>query len=284
MPKDWARFEVEATVADYRAMLGLELRNEPFNKAEHNRNLRKLLDNRTGASVEKKHQNISAIMIELECQYIDGYKPLRNYQDLLFDVVEDQLMRDTVLLSLMRQDAEAAAAPMLPQSVEDILAALEAAPTSRARVPYLDRVREQRAPARRLNYLALEASNSAQGKAGEEWALNFERARLLKAGKANLADLVEWVSRDAGDSLGFDLRSFEANGSDRFVEVKTTKHGKETPFFVTRNEVRVSRDHGRAYHLYRLFRFHKGPRLFVVNGALDRSCMLDPVEYEARAG
>lgn len=285
MPQAWSRTEVEATVADYRAMLALELRDEPFNKAEHNRNLRNVLQERTAASVEKKHQNISAIMIELGYQYVDGYKPLGNYQDLLFDVVEEQVAGDAVLLALMKRDAEAAiATPVIPESAEDILSALEGPPTARKRTPYLDRVQERPAPSGRLNYLALEASNSAQGTAGEEWALAFERARLIKAGKANLADRIEWASRDTGDYLGFDIRSFEANGSDRLVEVKTTKHGKETPFYVTRNEVRVSRDHDRAYHLYRLFRFQKGPRLFMVNGALDRSCMLDPMEYEARAG
>ena len=36
---DWSRLEVEAAVADYLDMLALELRDEPFNKAEHNRNL-----------------------------------------------------------------------------------------------------------------------------------------------------------------------------------------------------------------------------------------------------
>jgi hypothetical protein len=284
-PESWSRAEVEATVADYRAMLALELQNEPLNKAEHNRNLKNLLDHRTPAAVEKKHQNISAIMIELGCPYIDGYKPLGNYQDLLFQVVEEQVADDAVLLSLMKRDAEAVAAtPKGPASLDDILAALEGPPTARRRAAYLDRLRERPLPAPRLTYLALEASNASQGLAGEEWVLQFERARLIMAGKSNLAERIEWVSRDAGDHLGFDIRSFEAKGTDRFVEVKTTKHGKETPFYVTRNEVRVSRDHDRAYHLYRLFRFERGPRLFMVTGALDRSCVLDPMEYEARVG
>lgn len=65
MAVNWSREEVEATVSDYFEMLALELRGEPYNKAEHNRNLQKFLNARTKAAVELKHQNISAVLIEL---------------------------------------------------------------------------------------------------------------------------------------------------------------------------------------------------------------------------
>ena len=283
MSGDWTRAEVEAAVADYREMLALELKGERFNKAARNRGLQRVLEGRSHGSVERKHQNISAILIELGYPYVEGYKPLGNYQDLLFNVVEEQVAADAMLLALVKQSAEiTTASPAKPESIEDMLAALEAPPEGRERAPYPDRGRERRSLPPRLNYLALEAANAAQGLAGEEWVLGFERARLAKAGRANLADRIEWVSRDRGDYLGFDIRSYETDGSDRLVEVKTTKHGKETPFFVTRNEVRVSRDRGRVYHLYRLFRFQRGPRLYVLPGALEDSCLLDPMAYEAR--
>jgi dGTP triphosphohydrolase len=64
MPNDWTREEVEATVSDYFDMLAKELRGEPFNKAEHNRHLHQMLTNRSRGSIERKHQNISAVLIE----------------------------------------------------------------------------------------------------------------------------------------------------------------------------------------------------------------------------
>src|SRR5438105_8871961 len=94
---DWSRLEVEAAVADYLDMLSLELRGEPFNKAEHNRDLARMLNDRTRGSIERKHQNISAVLIELGYPYIDGYKPLRNYQQLLRDVVEERLLSASAL-------------------------------------------------------------------------------------------------------------------------------------------------------------------------------------------
>lgn len=81
MSDHWSHEEVEATVSDYLEMLAMELRGEPSNKAAHNRNLQKLLSNSTKAAIELKHQNISAVLIDLGYPYIDGYKPLRTTKD-----------------------------------------------------------------------------------------------------------------------------------------------------------------------------------------------------------
>ena len=99
----WSRVEVEAAVEDYFKMLAMELRAEPFNKAEHNRLLQQKLNNRTRGSIERKHSNTSAILIELGYPYIDGYKPLGNYQSLLRFVVEDRLARAAGLNEAVRE-------------------------------------------------------------------------------------------------------------------------------------------------------------------------------------
>src|SRR5262245_11797336 len=89
---DWSREQVEATVADYFDMLVKELSGVSYNKTEHRRKLRKLHITHSEAAVEKKHQNISAVLIEFGYPYIAGYKPLKNYQkSLLPDVVQGQL-------------------------------------------------------------------------------------------------------------------------------------------------------------------------------------------------
>ena len=79
----WSRQEVEATVQDYFDMLATEIRGEPFNKAAHNRILRRKLNGRSRGAVERKHQNISAVLIEMGFPYINGYKPLGNIQECL---------------------------------------------------------------------------------------------------------------------------------------------------------------------------------------------------------
>src|SRR5260370_23791938 len=107
MPEVWSREEVEAVVTDYFVMLSEELGGEPYNKAEHNRQLQNLLSGRTRGSVERKHQNISAVLIELGYPYIDGYKPLGNYQELLGRVVQERLSAATGLQDVVSSTVSA---------------------------------------------------------------------------------------------------------------------------------------------------------------------------------
>jgi hypothetical protein len=52
------------------------------------------------------------------------------------------------------------------------------------------------------------------------------------------------------------------------IEVKTTKYGLETPFFVSRNEVATSERHANEYQVYRLFEFRAAPRLYTLPGSI----------------
>ena len=131
------------------------------------------------------------------------------------------------------------------------------------------------------NYLELEALNRSVGLAGEQFVATLEHRRLWLAGKRTLADRIEHVSVTRGDGLGYDVLSFEESGKERLIEVKTTRFGQMTPFFVSRNEVGASEAYGDAYHLYRLFAFQKSPRLYTLDGSLRSSCELEPVSFSA---
>jgi hypothetical protein len=276
MPADWSREEVEATVSDYLSMLSAELSGVPYSKTGHRRQLQPLLNDRSEQSIEFKHANISAVLIELGFPYISGYKPRSNYQQLLYDIVADRLSANPQLLQIAAADADL---PIAVPEVEDILSVLTAAPTGSK-----DRsVREARPfrPSFAVNYLEREARNRSLGAAGEKFVLNFERARLIAAGKDTLAAKVEHTSQVHGDAEGFDILSFETSSAERLIEVKTTKYGRETPFFVSKNEVNVSEARAPNYHLYRLFAFRTAPQLFTVTGALSITCYLSASTYLA---
>lgn len=102
-----------------------------------------------------------------------------------------------------------------------------------------------------------------------------------RRGKRSLADRIENVARTKRDHLGYDILSFEENGRERLIEVKTTRFGSLIPFFATRNEVDVSEKHETEYQLYRLFKFTDQPRLFVLHGALRDRCVLEPNQFSA---
>lgn len=262
-------------------MLAKEIRGEAYGKTAHRRALATRLDNRSDGSIERKHQNISSVLIGLGYPYIAGYKPLGNYQRLLAEVVTARVESDRPLAATVSQ---AVTQPARVPTVTDILAILEDPPESAAFVypPAGERPRTTRPRRPPINYLEREARNSSLGRAGEEFVLNFERARLILLGREQLAERVEHTSLTEGDGSGYDIRSFEAQGIDRFIEVKTTAYGKQTPFFVSRNEVSVSQEYQSRFHLYRLFEFRNDPRLYTLNGSLDQVCLLEPVQFAAR--
>ena len=274
--EQWSRLEVEAICHDYVAMLTSELAGVSYNKAVHRKALGPKLNKRSEASIEFKHANISAALIDLGYPYISGYKPRRNYQGLLIEVLVDALQSATRLQEIATSDAEQ---PITVPEVDDILAVLTAPPKPLAKP---SSVKEPSLHLAHANYLEREARNRSLGSAGEEFALNFEIARLVASGKEHLAAQVEHTSRVRGDGAGYDILSFEDNGSERLVEVKTTKYGIETPFWVSSNEVRVSERHAAQYHIYRLFSFRAAPQLYTLHGSIRATCAVFPSTYLAR--
>ena len=88
MTDDWTEAEVTLIVADYFDMLRAELLGLPYSKAEHRHRLSPKLNRRSDGSIEFKHQNISAVLVNMGLPYIDGYKPRGNFQALLATTVE----------------------------------------------------------------------------------------------------------------------------------------------------------------------------------------------------
>lgn len=272
---DWTREEVEAIVADYLKMLILELLGQRFNKAEHRRHLQLKLQDRSEGSIEFKHCNISAAMIDLGFPNLRGYQPRSNYQELLAEVLIAQVKQHPVLdQAALITVQQLAVTPTL----SDFSNVKTEAPVKK------NEVRERTPPAFhavKRDYLEREALNQSLGFAGEEFVLQFEHWRLVQLGEKKLAERVEHVSKSKGDGLGYDVLSFDGGGKERFIEVKTTTFGRETPFFVSHGELALSKTVQSQFHLYRLFEFRKAPRLFDLPGALDGHCLLDPVSYRA---
>lgn len=124
----------------------------------------------------------------------------------------------------------------------------------------------------KINYLEKEQKNRQIGELGEELVIQYEKWSLIKIGKEKLADSVEWISKEQGDGAGFDILSKFPNGMDKYVEVKSTKLSKETPFFFSRNELDFSVAHASYYHLYRLFNLDEDPKIFIKKGSFNTIC------------
>lgn len=275
----WVDEEIQLLVAEYLEMLHLEVAGKEFNKAARNRALRELLPGRTKGSVEFKHQNVSAVMVELGLPRVRGYKPAGPYQAALLEAVKDCLAERAGLLqelAAVKRGSDltmprAGSTERLFEAPPDFL--LTARPPLE---PWLTR------RGVKVDFAQREAASRRLGRLGEEFTVDLEKRRLLAAGRDDLAGRVAWVSQEWGDGVGFDVLSFDADDdSERWLEVKTTTLGKCWPFYVTANEVSCSEAESERYELYRLFSFQDTPRLFVLHGSLSENCTLEPTQYRA---
>ena len=280
MAEDWSRDEVEAIVGNYFEMLRAELAGEEYSKTARRRVLGPQLNRRSDGSIEFKHANISAVLVGYGLPYIDGYKPRGNYQQLLEQVVLEyvasaprffeRLLGSPVIDPRQKPPVPVSGFDSIREPAPEPIDAVQRVWSPDARVVHVDFVRR-------------DAENRRLGRLGEEFVLELERKRLHdEAGRPELARQVEWTAQERGDGAGYDIRSFEADGRARYIEVKTTGLAKAFPFVVTANEVACSAALGTEYHLYRLFRFARNPGVYVLSGPLSSSCKLAPTQFRAR--
>jgi Domain of unknown function (DUF3883) len=88
-----------------------------------------------------------------------------------------------------------------------------------------------------------------------------------------------------GDGAGYDIKSFNSVGQIKYIEVKTTKGGISTPFFMSINEIRFSELHAEQYALYRLFDFSievASGKVFKVEGNIKATLQLEPIIFLVR--
>ncbi|MPQ45579.1 DUF3883 domain-containing protein [Marinifilum sp. N1E240] len=270
----WSSIEVELIVADYFAMLNNELLGIKYNKAEHRRNLLPLLNNRSESSIEFKHQNISAVLVNLGQLYIKGYLPRFNYQALLEEIVIKYLENNQWINKEFQG--------FVDRDIKKLINSVEFENLIQ-KAPELGEVQESRVTYRRravkVNYLEKEQQNRSLGELGEQFVFEYEKWNLLKQGKHSLSDSVEWIARDQGDGAGFDILSKNLNGTDKYIEVKTTRLGKETPFYFSSNEFNFSIEHVKNFYLYRLYNFEDKVGMFTKNGSFKDICNYKATNY-----
>mgnify|MGYP001085231156 CR=1 FL=1 len=123
--------------------------------------------------------------------------------------------------------------------------------------------------------------NAIIGLKGEIFVLKYEISQLQKDDRPHLAQQVEHVAVTRGDGLGYDILSFDKDGNEKHIEVKTTQGTMNTPFFITRNEYQYSKSSPSNYFLYRVFNLNHKPQFFVLRGNLEDLVKLEPTAYLA---
>ncbi|MEE9433278.1 MAG: DUF3883 domain-containing protein [Sphingorhabdus sp.] len=276
---DWTDIENDLVVSDYFAMLTDELTGKQYNKADHNRHLQKLLPIRNRGSIEFKHQNISAVLLGLGQPWINGYKPRASFQNSLVDAVLRWLENKDDWLNAKTESVG------LKSSVEEAKTLWIGPPPTFANEPAPLDTEFMADLGRKYDVAARDARNRTLGKAGEERILAHEIASLRQASRNDLAARVQWTSVEEGDGYGYDISSFEPDGNERLIEVKTTNGWERTPFHISRNELAIAEERRDTWHLVRLWSFAREPKAFSIRPPLDAhqlSCFYQIVETVAQ--
>lgn len=136
--------------------------------------------------------------------------------------------------------------------------------------------------ARHVEFEHLRREALELGAAGERLVFDLEKRNLERAGRADLARLVEHTAVVEGDGAGYDIRSFSINGQPKYIEVKTTAGGARTSFLMTANELDFAKEYVDLYWVYRVYDFRKSARYFKVSGKELLSLSCDPVQFRVR--
>jgi hypothetical protein len=127
--------------------------------------------------------------------------------------------------------------------------------------------------------------NAKIGLLGELLVLDYIHKQLIAAGRKDLAEKVIHTSVVEGDGAGYDIRTFKENGSPLYLEVKTTKGGINSEFFISPNELAFSEEHADDFQLIRVYEYNSktnSGKYYKIEGNLNYKLNLKPVQYSAR--
>lgn len=288
--KDWTDDELDLIVEDHFAMLAAEQAGEPYVKARHAQRLMSEIG-RTHRSVEFKHMNVSAVLSELGLPTIRGYKPKANYQAALFPAIDRYLSAHPDAWEIGQESLVQASRPHVKApdratpGLSDESGAFAPAPLLITQAPPVSakagRPEGFKRLVRKFDPAARDARNRVLGRLGEQQVLHHEIATLIAADRMDLAKKVEWTADVHGDGAGYDISSFDPSGAERLIEVKSTRGGPTTDFYLTRTEREVSEERADAWRLYRLHGLPDTPSVFVLPPPLERHVRLTPEAWKA---
>lgn len=138
--------------------------------------------------------------------------------------------------------------------------------------------KRKRTPIKR-DYTKQTESNRITGLKGERYVVEYEKDQLH--GNKKLQSKVEEVSVTRGDGLGYDVLSFNPDGSEKHIEVKTTTSSENTPFHISQNELLYSKEESSSYWLYRVYDIDKKVKLEKYRGNLEQYFFFEPINYIA---
>lgn len=120
------------------------------------------------------------------------------------------------------------------------------------------------------------------GDRGEKVVMDLEIKKLQEAGRKDLAKRIERVSLTS-DSYGYDILSFEADGTEKKIEVKATHANVGSAnFFFTANELREAKQ-SKNYFIYMVYEVVSvSPKVWVIKNPFNpenANTVMTPINF-----
>lgn len=141
-------------------------------------------------------------------------------------------------------------------------------------------------PQSKRNFKGVDIDFQAQAKEqkdlgddGEELVKKYEIDYLRSKGFNDLASKVEIMK----DGVGYDILSFNIDGSEKHIEVKTTTGDKFTPFFLSDNEFDFMKLNIGKYSIYHVFNYNADynfAEFYEIKGDIEIQLLMKPTNYK----
>lgn len=147
------------------------------------------------------------------------------------------------------------------------------------------KARKDRVPKKRDYVKSLENSIKT-GLEGELRVIDYLRKEILDLEGIMMVEIEKIIEHSSlvDDSLGYDIVIYNADGTKKYIEVKTTKASALTPFYLSKNEIEFSSNNSDSYCLYRLYNFQYSSmtiEYYMITGNLKDQLHLFPIQYAA---
>lgn len=140
---------------------------------------------------------------------------------------------------------------------------------------------------RKVDFEEKNKKNKRLGDRGELIVLQSEINKLKTCGKRNLVKAIKHISKE-NDAAGYDILSFDENGNEIYIEVKSTRAKPgDANFYLTANELERAKN-DMNYWVYIVFEANSAnPKIWRINNPFENNkdkISLVPVAFRVRIG
>ena len=143
---------------------------------------------------------------------------------------------------------------------------------------YAKRLLKKRTYATKINFEEVNKKNKDLGTAGELLAFEYEQNRLVSE---HIPYNAEYVANTIGDGLGYDILSYDKDGNEIHIEIKTTRTSNEYGFFMSKREIEESlRSRYKIYRVYNFDEENKSADMKIIDGEVtEKNFVMEATNY-----